>query len=347
MIGRMLYETGALNEKQIALLKESSERRGMPIEWSFALDVLQVERDQAVVDTTQIRLSTKMRQVVVIDAPRHREFIRDVISGAASVDAALLVIDALEGVQEQTRRHGYLLGLLGINQVAVVINKLDLVDFSEKQFRDLSAQVVSYLTEINISPAHIIPISARHGDNVTYTSVRTHWYDGPTVLDALDRFEVKSPPVSQPLRLPVQDVHKFDERGIIAGRIEAGILRVGDLLLFSPSNNRARVRSIEAWNAPTAIEARAGQSVGITLDEQIFVERGNIASNEHDAPVLTNVFGATVFWLGERPLGVGRTYRMKLAARETSVVVQKINRIIDTASLAKAPGDLLERDNVA
>jgi bifunctional enzyme CysN/CysC len=285
--------------------------------------------------------------VVVIDAPGHREFIRNMIGGAASADAALLVVDALEGVQDQTRRHGYLLRLLGISQVAVVINKIDLVDFSEVRFRELSAQVVSALAEIGVDSGYIIPISARHGDNVACASARTAWYAGPTVLDALDRFEAKLLPVNQPLRLPVQDVYKFDERRIIAGRVESGILRVGDTLLFSPGNKKARVRSIETWRAPATIEVCAGQSIGITLDEPIFVERGNIASADRDAPMLTNIFGATVFWLGERPLAVGRSYRMKLATRETKVVVQKINRVIDTASLANTADDLLERDNVA
>jgi bifunctional enzyme CysN/CysC len=348
MIGRLLYETGVLNEKQVAQLKESSERRGMPIEWSFALDALQAERDQAItIDTTQIRLQTRTRQVVVIDAPGHREFLRNMISGAAAAEAALLVVDAIEGVQDQTRRHGYLLHLLGISQVAVVINKMDLVQFSEQQFRDLSAQIISCLAEIDINPAHIIPISARHGDNVAVPGGRTPWYGGPTVLEVLDRFAAKLPALNQPLRLPVQDVYKFDQRRIIAGRIEAGILRVGDVLLFSPSNKKARVRSIEAWCTPSAVVARAGQSVGLTLDDQIFVERGSIASSERDAPALTNVFGATVFWLGHRPLTVGRSYRMKVATCEANVVVQKINRIIDTATLANASGDLLERDNVA
>jgi bifunctional enzyme CysN/CysC len=348
MIGRLLYETGMLHDKQVAELKESSERRGMPIEWSFALDAFQAERDQAItIDTTQIRLQTRTRQVVVIDAPGHREFLRNMISGAASAEAALLVVDALEGVQDQTRRHGYLLHLLGIDQVAVIVNKMDLAQFREQHFRDLSAQVIGYLREIDLDPVHIIPISARFGDNVAVPGGRTPWYGGPTVLEVLDRFASRPPSVNQPLRLPVQDIYKFDDRRIIAGRIEAGMLSVGDRLLFSPSNKCARVRSIEIWNAPASVVARAGQAVGITLDEQIFLERGSIASSERDAPALTNVLGATVFWLGQRPLAAGRSYRMKLATRETSVVVQKINRIIDTATLANAPGDALERDNVA
>jgi bifunctional enzyme CysN/CysC len=353
MIGRLLYETGALTPKQLAALKESSVRRGMPTEWSFALDALQIERDQAVtIDTTQIRLSTATRQLIIIDAPGHREFLRNMVSGAAAADAALLVVDAIEGVAEQTRRHGYLLHLLGIDQVAAVVNKIDMVGFAEPRFREISAQVTAYLGELGIAPRAIVPISARHGDNVASRSARMPWYAGPSVLETLDRFNGDAPPVNRPLRLPVQDIYKFDERRIVAGRVEAGILRVGDTLLFSPSDKRARVRSIETWHGetwhgPPQIEAHAGQSVGITLDEPIFVERGNIASGEATAPALTNVFGATLFWLGERPLGVGRVYRMKLATREAGVTIQKINRIIDSATLNNAPGPLLERDNVA
>lgn len=348
MIGRMLYETGALNPKQVAALKGSSERRGMVTEWSFALDALQIERDQGVtVDTTQIHLSIGVRQAIIIDAPGHREFLRNMISGTAAADAALLVVDAIEGVQEQTRRHGYLLHLLGIDQVAAVVNKMDLVGFAEPRFREVLAQVTAYLGELGIAPRQVVPISARHGDNIASRSVRMPWYAGPSVLEMLHCFASNAPPVNRPLRLPIQDVYKFDERRIIAGRIEAGILRVGDTILFSPSNKSATVRSIESWSAPVVHEAGAGQSVGITLDQPVFVERGNIASGEHDAPALTNVFGATIFWLGERPLGVGRSYRMKLATREASVTVQKINRIIDSATLDAAPGPLLERDNVA
>lgn len=348
MIGRLLYETGALTDKQVATLKESSERRGMPTEWSFALDALQVERDQAItIDTTQIRLSTDARQVVVIDAPGHREFLRNMISGAASADAALLVVDAIEGVQEQTRRHGYLLRLLGIDQVTAIINKMDMVGFSELRFREISTQLTDYLRALGITPRHIVPISARHGDNVATHSGNTHWYGGLTVLQALESFDVKAPLLDRPLRLPVQDVYKFDERRIVAGRIEAGILRIGDMVLFSPSNKRARVRSIEMWRGSPPMEASSGQSIGITLDEPIFVERGSVASGEATAPALTNVFGATVFWLGEHPLAVGRLCRMKLATREANVTVQKINRIIDSATLDSVPGPLLERNNVA
>ena len=348
MIGRLLFDIGALNDRQVALLKELSERRGMPMEWSFALDALQAERDQAVsIDTTQIRLQTGKREIVLIDAPGHREFLRNMISGAASAEAALLVVDALEGVQDQTRRHGYLLRLLGIDQIAVVINKIDLVSFSQLRFCELSAQVIKCLKEIGVRQTHVIPISARLGDNVARPSAKMPWYDGPTVLDVFEQFETKPLAFNRPLRLPVQDVYKFDERRIVAGRIESGILRVGDTVLFSPENQSARVRSIESWNAPLSLEARAGQSVGITLDKPIFVERGSIVSGEQDAPALTNVFGATIFWLGKEPLSVGRNYRMKLATRETSVVVQRINRIVDTVTLSSVAGDLLQRDNVA
>lgn len=348
LIGRLLYEIGALNERQVAILKDSSERRGMPMEWSFVLDALQAERDQAVsIDTTQIRLKTEKREVILIDAPGHREFLRNMISGAASAEAALLVVDALEGVQDQTRRHGYLLRLLGVDHIVIVINKIDSVNFTERRFRELAVQVTGCLAEIGVKPTHIVPISARFGDNIARRSTKTPWYDGPTVLNVFDLFDTRPPVLNRPLRFPVQDVYKLDERRIIAGRIEAGIMRVGDTLLFSPGNQSAQVRSIESWNSPHSVEARAGQSVGITLDKPIFVERGNIASGLQDAPALTSVFGATLFWLGKHPLCVGRSYRMKLATRETQVVVQQINRIVDTVALCSVPGDQLVRDNVA
>ena len=164
MIGRLLYETGAFNEKAVAQLKQSSERRGMPIEWSFALDALQAERDQAVtIDTTQIRIQTNTRQVLVIDAPGHREFIKNMISGAALADAAVLVVDAIEGVREQTRQHGYLLRLLGIGQVAVAVNKMDKAASSEAHFREISAQAISYLNEIGVSTSLVIPKTSTAG----------------------------------------------------------------------------------------------------------------------------------------------------------------------------------------
>ena len=349
LIGRLLHETGSLPPGKYEELIEVSKKRGMPIEWSFVLDAFQAERDQAVtIDTTQIWFKSQERDYVIIDAPGHREFLKNMVSGAASADAAVLVVDAAEGVREQTRRHGYLLHLLGIRQVAVVINKMDLVDYQSARFSEVTREINKYLNEIGVRPTHIIPISARGGDCIADRSEHLSWYDGPTVLEALDHFESVKRPTDQPLRLSVQDVYKFDERRIIAGRIESGVLRVGDTLLLSPSNKTVRVKSIEAWSRPEQpVEAHPGESVGITLEDQTFVERGELVSHVDAAPLLTTVFRATLFWLGRQPLEVGKNYVMKLATQEARVRVQAIERIIDTDNLAAKSGDTVERNQVA
>ncbi len=348
LIGRLLYDTDSLPEGKFEELKAVSAKRGMPIEWSFVLDAFQAERDQAItIDTTRIWFRTFKRDVVIIDAPGHHEFIKNMISGAANAEAAVLVVDAGEGVQEQTKRHGYLLYLLGIRQVTVAVNKMDLVDYDRQRFATVSNEVTEYLGKLGIEPNFIVPISAREGDNIAKPSAKMPWYDGPTVLESLDRLQSASAPVDQPLRFPVQDVYKFDDRRIIAGRIETGVLRVGDTLVFSPSNKTARVRSIEAWNVdPKPVSASAGQSIGITLDQQVFVERGEIGSHEFNPPNLSNVFRTTLFWLGRKPLSVGDSYRVKLATREARVTVEAIDAVVDTNSLAKGQAESLERNGV-
>jgi len=363
LIGRLLYETGSLPPGKVEELKAASARRRMAIEWSFVLDAFQAERDQAVtIDTTQIWFKTAARDYVIIDAPGHREFLKNMVSGAAAADAAVLVVDAAEGVREQTRRHGYLLHLLGVRQVAVAVSKMDLVDYDEARFAEVSREISHYLGEIGVVPTFIVPISGRDGDNVAVNKAAAGqdtgqdtgkndlsmaWYDGPSLLKALERFQSVTRSIDQPLRFPVQDVYKFDQRRIIAGRIESGILRAGDRLLFSPSNRTARVKAIEVWNGDAeCLEARAGQSVAITLDEQIFVERGEMASHEELPPMLSTVFRATLFWLAQEPLEVDRTYKLKLGTREARVRVQSIERVIDTDTLAGNPADRVERNGV-
>jgi len=349
LIGRLLHDTGSLPPGKVEELTAISARRGMPIEWSFVLDAFQAERDQAVtIDTTQIWFKTALREYVIIDAPGHREFLKNMVSGAASADGSILVIDAEEGVRETTLRHGYLLHLLGIRQVAVVVNKMDLVNFDQARFAEVAREATRYLDEIGITPTVVVPISARDGDNVAGHSARMPWYDGVGALGALDRFDSPSAPTDQPLRFAIQDIYKFDQRRILAGRVEAGVLRVGDALLFSPSNKTAHVRAIEAWHVDTPpMEAHAGESIGITLDEQIFVERGEIASHADRPPQLSTVFRASLFWLGREPLETGKSYTLKLATQETDVVVQSIEKVVDTDTLAGHAATRVERNGVA
>src|SRR3984957_3216108 len=250
LVGRLLAETGSLPEGKLEMLREVSARRGMPFEWSFLLDALQTERNQGItIDTTQIRFRTRARDVVLIDAPGHAEFLRNMITGASQADGAVLIIDALEGVRDQTRRHGYLLHLLGIKQVAIVVNKMDRVDFSATRFAEISAEISAHLTGLGLTPSAVIPISARDGDGVAVATPRMPWHGGPTVLAALDALQPARPLEQLALRLPVQAIYKSDDRRIVAGRIETGGLKAGAEIVIMPKSNIATIRTIEGWPA--------------------------------------------------------------------------------------------------
>lgn len=348
-VGRLLYDTHSLPEGKFEQIQQSSKKRGMPFEWSFLMDALQAERDQGItIDTTQIGFRTGKRNYTIIDAPGHKEFLKNMISGAAQSDAALLIIDAKEGVKEQSKRHGYLLHLLGIQQIAVLVNKMDMVNYSEATFVAIEKEYRAYLLGIGVIPTFIIPISAREGDNIAANSKKMPWYKGAGVLEALDGFVTSKALNDLPLRFPIQDVYKFDERRIIVGRIESGALNVGDELVFSPANQVAKVASIEAWNAKESPQtATAGESVGITLSEQIFVERGSVASHTENAPVLTNIFRARIFWLSQKPLTQGKKYKLKIATTEVAAEVQEIEHVIDTGNLERVKHDSVERNAVA
>ncbi len=349
LIGRLFHETGLLPEGKLEAIQAMCRRRGMPFEWAFLMDSLKAERDQGVtIDAAQIWLRRPHRNVVFIDAPGHQEFIRNMVSGAAGADAALIMIDAEEGIRRQSRLHGYLLDLLGVGQVAVLVNKMDLVDRSAARFQEIERDYRAYLQKVGVEPELFVPISARDGDNVVARSAEMDWYDGPTVLDLLDRFRVPRPATALPLRLPVQDVYKFDKRRIIAGRVESGRVRVGDRVLFSPSNKEIRVAGIEAWNAPgPVLEAHAGQSVGLTLEDQLFVERGEIISHGENPPIESDVFHARLFWLSRAPLRAGRQLEARLATARVRATVERIERVIDVNALTDSTRDEVKRDEIA
>ena len=348
LIGRLMHETNSLPDGKADTVIAMSERRGMPVEWAFVLDALQAERDQGItIDTTQIFFNSDKRNYVIIDAPGHKEFLKNMVSGAALADAAVLVIDAKDGMQEQSRRHGYILHLLGVRQVAVVINKMDLADYRAERFQELSTKIRGYLIELGLEASAIIPVSAREGQGLISTADRMPWYRGPSLVEALDNFTPPVLPTDRPLRFPVQDVYKFDERRIIVGRIESGRLQTGDIILVSPSNKTVTVKSMETWNTKAPVlTASAGQSVAITVSEQLFIERGQMISHKTNAPVETNVFRARIFWLGNTPLEVGNRYKLKLATNEQMVEVQSIDVVIDVENLTKGTGDRLERNAI-
>lgn len=348
LVGRLLHDTGSLPDGKMEAIQASCAKRGMPFEWSFLMDALQTERDQGItIDTTQIWLKTPSQDVIIIDAPGHKEFLKNMVTGAAQADSALVIIDAKEGIREQSKRHGYLLHLLGVRQIAVLVNKMDAVDYAQPVYDAIVAEYKDYLSSVGVVPSCFIPISAREGDNIAALSQRMPWYGGMSAVEALETFVPAAPDEAQALRFPVQDVYKFDDRRIIAGRIESGTLKVGDTLVFSPAGASAKIASIEGWPGAGPQEAAAGQSVGLTLDNQIFVERGQVASHAEHAPVITNSFKARIFWLGREPLVKDRRYKIKLATCEVQAELRAISHVIDSDTLAQLPAEQVGRGQVA
>lgn len=356
LIGRIFFDTNSLPEGKVDQIRKACEAEGMEFEYAFLLDSLLEEQEQNItIDTTQIQFRTDKRPYVIIDAPGHKEFLKNMITGAASADAAVLLIAANEGVQEQSRRHGYLLSLLGIRQVVVAVNKMDLAGYSQATFEKVQTEYRAFLAQIGVEARAFVPISARNGVNVASRTPESGganpmpWYNGPTVLSMLDTFEPPAPLVEMPLRFPIQDVYRFDERRIIAGRIESGTLRVGQTLVFSPNNKTSIVASIENWRGNDRTEALAGESVAITLREQIFVQRGHVGSLEENAPIESNRFKARIFWMGKRNLEMRRTYKLKLVTQELDAEIVSIERIIDASTLdAVGEGrDFIARNDVA
>jgi phosphoadenylyl-sulfate reductase (thioredoxin) len=351
LIGRLLHETGALPEGKLETLEAVSARRGMRFEWSFLLDALQTERDQGItIDTSQIRLRTAARDIVLIDAPGHAEFLRNMITGAAQADAAVLIIDATEGVRDQTRRHGYLLHLLGVRQVAVVINKMDRVGFDADRFAEIESEIAAHLAGLGLTVSAVIPISARHGDGVTRHTSSTAWYRGPTVLETLDAFSPATRPLDLALRMPVQAIYKFDDRRIIAGRVESGRIRVGDDVLIMPAGKQARIASIETWPAPVGSQAPrvaiAGQSVGVTFDREIFLDRGDVISASAGPAAPARRLRARVFWLHQRPLAVGGRITVRMGTAVAAGVVSAIEDAIDPGLLASDGAEVIGQNHV-
>ena len=349
LIGRILHDTDSLPEGKIEMVKKACAAEGMEFEFAFVLDALLEEQKQNVtIDTTEIRFKTKRRKYIIIDAPGHKEFLKNMITGASRADAAVLVIAANEGVREQSRRHAYLLSMLGIKQLIVVVNKMDLVDFSEKKFGEIEKEYRKFLGELGLEARIFVPASAKNADNVASASKKMKWHRGPSVLEALDLLEPQSADVDLPLRFCVQDVYRFDDRRIIAGRIETGKLKVGDELVFSPANKTSKVQSIEKWGGNGESEAIAGDSIGMTLSEQIFVERGYVASHQTETPIEANRLHADVFWIVREPMRVGHLYDLRLATQEVKCEIVSINEVMDSSTLqaTKDKREQLERNEV-
>ena len=342
VIGRLLADTHSLPEGKLEQIRAQCELNSKPFEYAFLLDALKDEQAQGItIDAARVFFKSSVRPYLILDAPGHIEFLKNMITGAARAEAALLVIDAAEGVQENSRRHGYMVSMLGVRQLAVVVNKMDLVGWDRAVYDRIVREYGAFLEQVGIRPSGFIPVSGRGGDNIADRSANLPWYDGPTVLDTLDAFHSEPAPVNQPFRMPVQDVYKFtkqgDDRRIVSGTVDAGSMKVGDQVVFFPSGKRSRVKSIEGFNQAVQSRVEAGQAVGFTLQEQIYITRGEVATLEHEPrPQASTRLRVSLFWLGKEPMVKRKEYLLKLGTARVTARIEEVLRVMDASTLDTA-----------
>lgn len=342
IIGRILYDTKSISDGVIDKVKKVCLEKGKEFEYAFLLDAFEEEQNQGItIDTTEIQFKTENRDYTIIDAPGHKEFLKNMISGASSAEAAFLIIDSNEGIKEQSKRHGYILSLLGIKQVYVIVNKMDLINYNEEKFNEIVKEMNKFLNELQVYPKKYIPVSAYYGENISKTSDKLRWYNGENIIEALDKFEKEKGLDEKELRFPIQDVYKFDDRRIIAGRIESGKITEGDEVLIYPSNRKTKIKSIEYFIESDRRKVElSGRSIGITLEEEFFNKRGEIIVGLNNKPLTGNFIKANIVWMGKDSLKRNKKYKLKLVTQEIECEIYDINKVIDATTLE-------EKENVS
>jgi bifunctional enzyme CysN/CysC len=341
LIGRLLHETGNLPKERLAEIESASRSRNGPLEWAYVTDALQEERDRAkpmTIDTTRTWLTWLGKRYEIIDAPGHREFVQNMITGASEADGALLVVDALEGAREQTRCHAHVLRLLGVNQLVLALNKLDALGYDRERFESLAAACKLELAAMGFAALATIPISAREGQNLVERSAAMSWYSGPALMEVLATIQPQARQVNDPLRLRVQDVYRTDTGAIAVGRVDSGVLALGDRVVVLPRGTDATVCSIERWPSSGESIAQAGESIGMRFEPAISVERGDVVAHSEDAPKLGRQFRSICFWIGETPPATGVHLSVQFGPVASDAIVSSVRNPLDTESLA-AVGD--------
>ena len=348
LIGRILFDTQSVPEGKAERIQAACKAEGMEFEYAFLMDALLEEQAQNItMDTTRVPFRTHNRAYTIIDAPGHKEFLKNMITGAASADAAILLVDENEGLREQTKRHGFLLSLLGMKQVVVAVNKMDLVNYDQAVYERIKTELTEFLAKLNVHPAFFVPVAAKHGEGLLTRSSKIAWYKGPALVEALSGFRSTPAAHDAPLRLTVQDIYRFDARRIVAGLVAAGSLSVGDPIEFHPGGKRSRIKSIESWPVVDGKPApkgpiKAGYAAAITLEDELFVERGQIGAPPGSVPSESRDFTARVFWLHAESLKVGDTIPLRLATQQAEARLVSITRVLDAVTLEGSTGAVTE-----
>jgi bifunctional enzyme CysN/CysC len=351
LIGRLLFESKALFDDQLAALEADSKRLGTrpgELDYALLLDGLAAEREQGItIDVAYRFFSTEKRNFIVADTPGHEQYTRNMVTGASTADLSVILVDARKGVLTQTRRHSFLVRLLGIRHVVLVVNKMDLVDYAQPVFAAIESEYRKFASDLGLPAVTCIPISAVKGDNILQRSTATSWYQGPTLMGLLDSVEIDETRVrEQPLRLPIQWVNRpnQDFRGF-AGTIVAGRVRKGDAVRVQPSGRVSRVSRIVAFDGDLD-EAVAGQSITITIDDEIDISRGDLVVAAAAPAEIADQFEATIVWMNESPLLRGRSYLMKIGTKTVTATISPLKYKINVNTLEHAATVTLELNDI-
>ncbi|HEY1480464.1 MAG TPA: sulfate adenylyltransferase subunit CysN [Gaiellales bacterium] len=351
LIGRLLYESQMLFEDQLSALESESKRlgtQGDELDFALLLDGLSAEREQGItIDVAYRYFSTDLRKFIVADTPGHEQYTRNMITGASTADAAVVLIDARKGVLTQTRRHSYLVSLIGIRHVVLAINKMDLVDWSEERFREIEDDYRAFAAEIGVHDVTCIPLSGLTGANVVDPSAEMPWYEGPTLIRYLETVEVDEDRMQlQPFRMPVQWVNRpnLDFRGF-AGTIAGGTISPGDRIVSLPSGQTSEVARIVTYDGDLEI-AVAGQSVTLTLTDEIDISRGDVIARADDRPGVASQFEATIVWMADEPMLPGRTYQVRIGGATASATLTPLKYKLNVNSLERLAATKLDLNEI-
>lgn len=350
LIGRLLWDSKMIFEDQLAALESDSKRigtQGEKIDYALLLDGLQAEREQGItIDVAYRFFSTDKRKFIVADTPGHEQYTRNMVTGASTADVAVILIDARKGILTQSRRHSYLVSLVGIRNVVLAINKMDLVDYSAARFAAIRQEYEEFAVGLGFAGITAIPISALEGDNVLERSSRTHWYDGPTLMEFLETVEIAAGSEDLPFRLPVQWVNRpnLDFRGF-SGTITAGTIRPGDEVVVPASGQRSRVSRIVTFDGDL-VEASAGQAVTLTLADEIDISRGDLLVAAAARPAYADQFEAHLVWMQDEPLTPGSSYLLKIGATTVPVQIKEVKHKINVNTLEEQTGKSLSLNEI-
>ncbi|MGR7993786.1 sulfate adenylyltransferase subunit CysN [Xanthobacter sp. ZOL 2024] len=351
LIGRLLYDTKLLFEDQLATLSSDSRKHGTvgdDLDFALLVDGLAAEREQGItIDVAYRFFATDKRKFIVADTPGHEQYTRNMATGASNSDLAVILVDARQGILTQTRRHSYIVKLLGLKHVVLAVNKIDLVDFSQERFDAIVAEYAAFAADFGFETLVPIPLSARFGDNVITRSANTPWYSGPSLLEHLEAVEVASNALARPFRMPVQWVNRpnLDFRGF-SGTIVSGLVRPGDAVVVAGSGATSRIRSIVTKDGDLA-EAGAGEAVTLTLTDEVDVSRGDVLAAAADRPEVSDQFAAHLIWMHDEPLLPGRPYLIKMGTRTVGAQITEIKHKLDVNTFQRLAAKTLGLNEVA